>query len=70
MPNWVRLMRQKIHNTLSTLHYKALAVGALWERPEVKPDIPTLRLAVARQRRHWFEGLWANASDPVSLKSA
>ena len=31
---------------------------------------PTLRLAVARQRRHWFEGLWANAGETVILKMA
>lgn len=56
--------------TLTTLHHKVLAVSAFWEKPKVKPDMPTLRLAVTRQRRHWFEGLWANASGPVYLKSA
>jgi len=25
---------------------------------------------VARQRRRWFEGLWANAGEPVTLKQA
>jgi hypothetical protein len=64
------VMRQTVHHTLATLHHKVLAVGAFWENPKVKPDIPTLRLAVARQRRHWFEGLWANAGEPVSLKPA
>ena len=63
------VMRQRVHHTLATLHHKVLAVGAFWENPKVKPDIPTLRLAVARQRRHWFEGLWAHAGEPVSLKS-
>ncbi len=29
-----------------------------------------LAVAVARQRRHWFEGLWANAGEPVPLKQA
>ena len=62
------VMRQRVHHTLATLHHKVLAVGAFWENPKVKPDIPTLRLAVARQRRHWFEGLWAHAGEPVSLK--
>ena len=47
-----------------------LAVGAFWENPKVKPKIPTLRLAVARERRHWFEGLWANAGETVILKTA
>jgi hypothetical protein len=64
------VMRQRVHHTLATLHHKVLAMGAFWENPKVKPDMPTLRLAVARQRRHWFEGLWANAGEPVSLKPA
>ena len=64
------VMRQSVHHTLATLHHKVLAVGAFWENPKVKPYMPTLRLAVARQRRHWFEGLWANAGQPVSLKPA
>jgi hypothetical protein len=64
------VMRQTVHHTLATLHHKVLAVGAFWENPKVKPDKPTLRLAVARQRRHWFEGLWANAGDTVALKPA
>lgn len=64
------VMRQSVHHTLATLHHKVLAVGAFWENPKVKPEIPTLRLAVARQRRHWFEGLWANAGEPVNLTSA
>ena len=49
------VMRQTVHHTLATLHHKVLAVGAFWDNPKVKPDKPTLRLAVARQRRHWFE---------------
>jgi hypothetical protein len=53
---------------LATLHHKVLAVGAFWENPTLKPDIPTLRLALTRQRRHWFEGLWVNAGEPVTLK--
>ena len=62
------VMRQSVHHTLATLHHKVLAVGAFWDNPKIKPDRPTLRVAVARQRRHWFEGLWANAGEPVSLK--
>ena len=64
------VMRQTVHHTLATLHHKVMAVGAFWENPKVKPKIPTLRLAVARQRRHWFEGLWANAGEPVVLRTA
>jgi len=50
-----------VHHTLATLHHKVLAVEAFRDNPKIKPDRPTLRVAVARQRRHWFEGLWANA---------
>ena len=64
------VMRQSVHHTLATLHHKVLAVGAFWDNPKIKPDRPTLCVAVARQRRHWFEGLWANAGEPVSLKPA
>ena len=64
------VMRQSVHHTLATLHHKVLAVGAFWENPKIKPDRPTLRVAVARQRRRWFEGLWANAGEPVTLKQA
>jgi hypothetical protein len=39
------VMRQTVHHTLATLHHKVLAVGAFWENPKVKPDMPTLRSA-------------------------
>jgi len=60
------VMRQKIHHTLSTLHDQVLAVGALWD-DNSKNTKQTFRLAVARKRRPWFEGLWANAGEPVRL---
>lgn len=64
------VMRQKVHHTLATLHHQVLAVGAYWEA-DSKKDNPTskstLRLAVTRKRRPWFEGLWANAAEPVRL---
>ena len=58
------VIRQKPHQTLSTLHHKVLAMGAYWgsDKDETKP---TLNLAVVRKRRPWFEGLWANANEPV-----
>jgi hypothetical protein len=64
------VMRQSVHHTLATLHHKVPAVGAFWDNSKIKPDRPTLRVAVARQRRRWFEGLWANAGEPVSLEPA
>jgi len=60
------VMRQKVHQTLSTLHHRVLAVGAMWDDSK-KNTRPTFRLAVARKRRPWFEGLWANAGEPVKL---
>ena len=60
------VLRQKVHHTLSTLHHQVLAVGAMWD-DSIKNTKPTLRLAVARKRRSWFEGLWANAGEPVKL---
>lgn len=60
------VMRQKVHHTLSTLHYQVLAVGALWD-DSANSTKQTFRLAVARKRRPWFEGLWANAGEPVRL---
>jgi len=60
------VMRQKVHHTLSTLHHQVLAVGALWD-DNAKNTKQTFRLAVARKRRPWFEGLWANAGEPVKL---
>ena len=55
---------------MATLHYKVQAVGAFRDNPKIKPDRPTLRVAVARQRQRWLEGLWANAGEPVALKLA
>lgn len=60
------VMRQKVHSTLSTLHHQVLAVGAMWD-DSAHNDPPALRLAVTRKRRPWFEGLWANAGEPVNL---
>jgi hypothetical protein len=59
------VIRQKSHQTLSTLHHKVLAMGAYWGGGKEESERPTLNLAVARKRRPWFEGLWANANEPV-----
>jgi hypothetical protein len=58
--------RQKVHHTFSTLHHQVLAVGALWDGNK-KNTQQTFRLAVARKRGTWFEGLWANAGEPLRL---
>lgn len=65
------VMRRKVHHTLATLHHQVLAVGAYWEGDSKQDNPirkPTLRLAVTRKRRRWFEGLWANAGEPVRLE--
>jgi hypothetical protein len=59
------VIRQKTHQTLSTLHHKVLAMGAYWRADKEGDQKPTLNLAVAQKRRPWFEGLWANANEPV-----
>jgi hypothetical protein len=64
------VMRQKAPPTLATLHHQVWAVGAYWEADSKKDNPtrkPTLRMAVTRKRRPWFEGLWANAAEPVKL---
>jgi hypothetical protein len=60
------VMRQKVHHTLSTLHHQVPAVGALWD-DSTRNIKQTFRLAVASKRRPWFDGLWANAGEPVKL---
>ena len=60
------VVRHKVHHTLATLHHQVLAVGALWD-DNAKNTKQTFRLAVARKRRAWFEGLWANAGKPLRL---
>jgi hypothetical protein len=67
------VLRQRVHHTLATLHHQVLAVGAYREGDAKQGSPtrkPTLRLAVTRKRRHWFEGLWANAAEPVRLNRA
>ena len=62
------VMRQSVQHTLATLHHKVLAVGAFWDADLGKSEKQTFRLAVARKRRPWFEGLWANAGEVVHLE--
>ena len=59
------VMRQKVNHTLATLHHQVLAMGAYWGQPTEHEgkSIPTLRVALARKRRAWFEGLWARSGE-------
>ena len=61
------VLRQKVHQTLATLHHTVLAVGAYWDKPSGNKK-PALRLAITKRRRPWFEGLWAHAGEPVKLR--
>jgi hypothetical protein len=58
------VMRSEVHHTLATLHHKVFAVGAFWD-PGAEKNV--LRMALARRRRKWFEGLWAQAEIDPSL---
>lgn len=55
------VMRSEVQHKLSTLRYKTFAIGAFFQREKGKY---ILRIALAKQRRKWFEGLW-NASNNV-----
>ena len=62
------VIRQKSHQTLSTLHHQVLAVGAYWEShltTDEGIEKSILRLAITKKRRPWFEGLWSQAKEPV-----
>ena len=60
------VIRQKAHQTLATLHHRVLAIGAFWNNNgKDTTKKPTLNIAVAKKRRSWFEGLWANTNYPV-----
>ncbi|BBJ23370.1 transposase [Candidatus Nitrotoga sp. AM1P] len=54
------VLRGSVQHTLATLHHKVFAVGAFWHK---NSDKRQLNLAVSRQRRAWFEGLWTNAGN-------
>ena len=49
--------------SIALLH-QVLAIGGLWDDNSKKTKY-TFRLTVARKQRPWFEGLLANAGEPV-----
>jgi len=59
------VIRQRVHQTLSTLQHKVLVMGAYLRTDKDGDQKPTLNLAVSQKRRPWLEGLWANANEPV-----
>lgn len=55
------ILKSEVQHTLSTLRFKTFAIGAYFQ---TKGDQTLLKIALAKQRRKWFEGLW-NASNNV-----
>lgn len=49
------LLQEKTQKTLSTLRYKAFAIGAYFEKLNGKL---VLKIALNKKRRAWFSGLW------------
>ena len=56
------VMKSEVQHTLSTLRFQTFAIGAYFQKIKGKT---VLRIALAKQRRKWFEGLW-NTSNQVS----
>lgn len=54
------ILRGKTQQTLSTLRHKTFAIGAYFEKSNGKY---ILKLALNRQRRNWFSGLWQQSKD-------
>ncbi|MEM8568805.1 MAG: transposase, partial [Bacteroidota bacterium] len=55
------VMKSEVQHTLSTLRFKTFAIGAYFQKIRGKT---VLKIALAKQRRKWFEGLW-NSSNQV-----
>ena len=55
------IMKSEVQHTLSTLRFKTFAIGAYFQKIKGKT---ILRIALAKQRRKWFDGLW-NTSNQV-----
>ena len=49
------ILNTKVQHTLSTLRFKAFAIGAYFEKTK---DKVVLRMAIHKKRRQWFAGLW------------
>lgn len=49
------VLQEKTQKTLSTLRYRAFAIGAYFEKIN---DKLVLKIALSKKRRRWFSGLW------------
>jgi hypothetical protein len=54
------IMKSEVQHTLSTLRFKTLAIGAYFQK--VGNEIH-LKIALSKQRRKWFDGLWNSAEN-------
>ena len=54
------ILNSKTQHTLSTLRYKAFAIGAYFEKIKGKY---VLKMALHQKRREWFTGLWKNTNE-------
>ena len=54
------ILQGKTQQTLATLRYKTLAIGAYFEKVH---DRYVLKLALNLKRREWFSGLWLHAKE-------
>lgn len=57
------ILKEEVQHTLSTLRYKTFAIGAYFQKHQ---DQYILKIALAKQRRKWFTGLW-NTSNQVKI---
>jgi hypothetical protein len=56
------ILKSEVQHKLSTLRYKTFAIGAFFQKQKGRY---ILKIALAKQRRKWFTGLW-NASNQVN----
>lgn len=54
------ILKSEIQNTLSTLRFNTLAIGAYFQKINGEYH---LKIALSKQRRKWFDGLWNNANN-------
>ena len=64
------VLKSEVQHTLSTLRFKTFAIGAYFQN--INGEIH-LKIALSKQRRKWFDGLWnqaTNSSPPFNLANA
>ena len=49
------VLQEKTQKTLTTLRYRTFAIGAYFEKQN---DKLVLKIALNKNRRTWFSGLW------------